>query len=771
MLLLFLALLQQAPAPEVISSIDRDTVTVGEEVLFTIRVTSRSDDPVRIVLPPFDGLETIARSERTDVTLTSQASRTTIIELRLRTLKAGRFHLGPFQVLQGTTAEQADGPDLRVTGSPSAIAANVNPRVRRLLERAIPPTLGGKVGLSLAVSADTAMVGEQVDLLTVAWIPRDLRLRLRRPPTLEPPTVQGVWSYPQPVPSGIAASRMVGGIWYDLFVVHQVLFPLEKGEVRISAATLHYSVPVAFQFFSQEERYSLTTSTASVAVRDLPVQDRPPGFTGAVGHRLEVARTVTPTVGRVGEPFQVEITVRGEGNVGLWPAPLLIWPRGVRAYADRTDERESLVDGVLAGSKTFRFLAVPDSAGSLMLPALNYPYFDPVGRSYALGSTDRVSLAVAPSAESRIGRVVPPPLAFDPRAPLAWRLVHEIPWPVGLLVVLLPPLGMLLPRLRRPPRRAMPAPRPSDRLARSERELGRALELLVPDPERLSGEAIERSLRGAGLPAPLAREIVSLRQRLQAARFAGGKPPSGDRLAEEVQRVLAQLGASRVRGTAAGAALLALLMLAPLGSQSTSPEALYQAGAVQAAADGFAAQARAEPGVAAHWYNLGAAEFRLGEDARALAAWTTGLRLAPRESHLRKAIHLVSSPEGESSRWLRTYFVTPEELLLIAALVWIAGWVGLALRPRARARGVVVPVAAAAIAGASLWMHLRYARPVAVVAAESSLRLSPHERSPVVGPAARGAVVLVGERLGGWALVRDDDGRTGWVPLAALAPV
>ncbi|MCF3329684.1 hypothetical protein, partial [Escherichia coli] len=87
---------------------------------------------------------------------------------------------------------------------------------------------------------NTAQIGEQVDIVTAAWFPRELRLRLRRPPTLQPPSLDGMWTYPQAAPVGIAASRVVGGQWYDLFVLSQVGFPLHAGPLRIGGATLTY---------------------------------------------------------------------------------------------------------------------------------------------------------------------------------------------------------------------------------------------------------------------------------------------------------------------------------------------------------------------------------------------------------------------------------------------------------------------------------------------------------------------------------------------------
>ena len=118
---------------------------------------------------------------------------------------------------------------------------------------------------------------------------------------MESPQIEGVWAYPQAVPGGIAASRQVNGRWYDLFVLHQVAFPLTPGRFGVSAAKLTYNLPLAYQFFSQEERYTLQSETTSFAARALPAEGRQPDFAGAVGHGLSITRRLTPPAGRQGE--------------------------------------------------------------------------------------------------------------------------------------------------------------------------------------------------------------------------------------------------------------------------------------------------------------------------------------------------------------------------------------------------------------------------------------------------------------------------------------
>jgi hypothetical protein len=306
---------------------------------------------------------------------------------------AGAIRIGAVTAQQGASVVRTAA--ITVVVGPGTPGTNtVSPRLRGLLERAPPPHRPGEPALVLVASSDRVYVGEQVDIVTAAWFPRDLRARLRRPPTLSPPGLAGVWSYPQPTPPGIAASRQVAGTWYDLFVSHQIVFPLTAGTIDVSRASLQYSVPVAMQFFSQEERYTLESNPVRLTVDPLPAAGRPAGFSGAVGRGLALSRTVGPSV-RAGEALPIEVTLEGEGNVALWPAPELAWPEGLRHYQDRTDDRISPVAGRIGGSKVFRWLAMPDSAGPVRLPPISYPYFDLDAEEYRMATAPGVQQGVA----------------------------------------------------------------------------------------------------------------------------------------------------------------------------------------------------------------------------------------------------------------------------------------------------------------------------------------------------------------------------------------
>ncbi len=766
----------QARGPEVMVGVDRDRVAPGDVIEYTITVHSDLSDPIRVDLPTLGGFELEARTERSDVNMDGGGGRTTTIVFRLRATQPGEWRLGPVQVRQGVAYARGDAITVTITGGTApAVTAALNPRLRALVQRAPPPGALGAAGISVLVSDNTVTVGQQLDVVTIAWFEREVRQQLRRAPTVESPQVEGVWAYPQPTPTGIAASRMVNGKWYDLFVLHQVAFPLTPGTISVSPARLQYSLPLAFQFFSQEERYRLASDTTRVTVRALPAEGRMPDFAGAVGRGLRVGTTISPPTGRQGEAFTAEVVVSGQGNVALWPQPDVRWPEGLRVYPEGATERVGLQDGWLGGSKTFKYLLVADSAGMLAVPAVRYPFFDAGAGRYDATTAAGTSVVVAPRGDAPASRAEPPPLRLDASPTLARRIERTLPaWAWGL-IALLPPvllLGLRRPRVRR---RVTPAPKvhAGEPLAVAERRLSSALASLVPAAADLADEQLQAVLAGAEIDADVVARTIALRHRLREARYAPGAREDRTRLARDVEEVLARLtprGSQRARRWRARAGFAgALLTLAAARSTAqAAPEQLYEAGAYRAAMDGFRARAMAAPDVANHWLNLGDAAWRGGDDAEALAAWIRGARLRPRDQGLRRALLLVPPADPWSTRNLAIAPMTPAELRLLGLVLWLAGWGGIIATRAARGRWLVLLGGGAVVVlvgtGIARWYH----RPVAVVAANAVLRLSPHEQAPPAGEVARLGTVLFEERRGAWVRVRAPGGQEGWLPAPLL---
>ena len=770
---LLAAPLQQVDRPQVEASVDEDRVSVGEELTYTLRAISHSPVPMQVTVAPFNGLEIVARSERTEVGFGAAPVRTTVLEIRLRAVRPGHWQLGPATAVQGRDTVEAGTVVVDVAANRAATATTLSPRLRKLLDRAGPPP-PGEPAVDLLVSTDTVRVGEQVDVATAAWFPRDLRLQLRRPPTLQPPVIDGVWSFPQATPSGIAATRNFRGRWYDLFVAHQVVFPLVAGTVGVPRATLKYSTPVALQFFSQEERFALSSRADTLEVLPLPAAGRPASFSGAIGSHLTLERHVDPSSASVGEGVAVELRLSGQGNTALWPNPDLHWPDDVRAYLERVDEQVTTAEGQVGGTKTFRYLVVPDSVGALALPAVRYAYFDLASDRYQELALPTASIPVSARGESAAAAALPPGLVSESRPALTWSLAHGVPdwaW-VALLGV---PLLLLPIRFRWPLRaRRRLAPAPRTDLRSAEEALDDLVQVLAPDPDRRFGPALAAAVRAAGADAELAARVTAVRERLLARRYGPAAAAEDPSLATEAHEVVRRLGGS-LRGWRGRAAAMLLLLgvvgTATVRAQSPAPEQLYERGALHAAAEAFTRRAAAEPAVAGHWYNLGATYYRLGERGRAEAVWLQARRLDPRQASARRGLELTPPADVASARWVWSPPVTPEELLLLGALGWIAGWLGWVVRPRARERWLVLLVFAGAAVVGGLGLRAWYRRPLAIVLDDATLRLSPHGRAPALAPVEEGTAVRIVARIPGWVLVQAAGGREGWLADAAVAAV
>lgn len=771
---------------EVTASVDRTRLRVGEVLQLTVRAQTRTADQVEIMLPPLNGFAIVGSRDMTEVAFSGGTSsvRTTVRELQLRAQQPGALLIGPVRARQGGSVVATDPILITVDSAADRAAVSLSPLVRGLLENTPPPLSrrADHVALTMLVPSDTVFAGQQVDLIAAAWIPRELRERMRRPPLLTLVTPEGVWAYPTATSTGVALSRQVaGGRWLDLFIAHQVVFPLVSGRFIIPPASVEYALPVTFSFFSREERYTLRSDSIAIAVVPLPPSAVNPG-TNVVGQDLNLELRVDPATTRVGEPIEASLTINGVGNVALWPPPepSLRWPSGFRVYPAQTEVRVGPEAGRIAGSKTFHFLAVPDSAGNFVLPEVRYPYFDPgAGRYYVATAAPR-ALVVAPGAEPRAARVLPPLIARlgETRAD---RLSRRLGWGGWLALLLLPPVVAWIARRRwrdAPATAVLPSSPGLTPLGKLEREFLAVLASHVSDPFARDGDGLAQALRAAGVDSAVADHVKRLRDRLRAARYGPRGLGDSAELGAEIEQVLRVLGAEGHAGKSRPHAVVASVIVgivmvgaqhaAPLPEQTRAPtpsaEALFEAGALRAAADSFAARAARNPRDPAPWYNLGATLYRAGADGKATAAWTLAARLAPRDPAIRRARRLLPPADPVTEQLLRVGWATPAEWAIVAAVGWVLLWIAVAVGIRRRM--VLAPLAAVVLSSALLggieWR--RRDRPVVVVTADAApVRTAPYGGASAATTISAGGALLAGRSYGPWREVHREDGIHGWV--------
>lgn len=176
-------------------------------------------------------------------------------------------------------------------------------------------------------------------------------------------------------------------------------------------------------------------------------------------------------------------------------------------------------------------------------------------------------------------------------------------------------------------------------------------------------------------------------------------------------------------------------------------------------------------------FNLGNAYYRQGDRARALACFRQAQRLRPRDGNIHHNLAMVRTeleavaPPGTADRmWVNV--VTPGELGAMAWLLTLLGS-GLLWSRRGR-RGSGLPLGAGAMVvvgfGLSVEAWLAGASPAIGVVVEDDARLrdAPRPDGDVVWTFGVGSELVVEREYGDFRLVRDGDGRRGWVPQTSL---
>lgn len=177
-------------------------------------------------------------------------------------------------------------------------------------------------------------------------------------------------------------------------------------------------------------------------------------------------------------------------------------------------------------------------------------------------------------------------------------------------------------------------------------------------------------------------------------------------------------------------------------------------------------------------YNLGTAEARRGDPARAVGYLRAAQRLRPRDGSVhhnlamaRSELSGVPAPIAPPVGWALA--LTPGELGLLASLV--TGLGSLLVVVGVRREGLTVPgsvLLGVGLVGASVaswggWQHQQH--PVGVVVdRDASLRDAASLEGRRRGELPVGSEVQVERAYGSFLLVEDGRGRRGWVPRAAL---
>ena len=248
----------------------------------------------------------------------------------------------------------------------------------------------GNIHLVAEVSKSTPYLNEGITVI--------YKLYFRNPISvsdvseLESPSYGDFWSHL--IKIGRAEINMRGtykGESYNEVIWRKaVLYPQKTGKLVLEPLTLNLSLSIPSnrrdlfgrRIMTQTQK-TITTGEKVIVVKDLPQNNKPKNFSGAVG-QFDFDVILNKDLLKASESFQAKIKVKGEGNLKLFNLPTINVPNTLEVYEPEHDEKVKITISGMQGTIEDNYTIVPQFQGKYPIPSIQFSYFDPKSKSYKI---------------------------------------------------------------------------------------------------------------------------------------------------------------------------------------------------------------------------------------------------------------------------------------------------------------------------------------------------------------------------------------------------
>lgn len=208
----------------------------------------------------------------------------------------------------------------------------------------------------------------------------------------------------------------VNGKMYNAHIVRKVqLYPLQDGSFDLEPVEIDNTVSflrlengnnkVSMQQLMddymngitdgklEEQKITLASKPVTITVKPLPAAGKPISFDGAVG-KFTIMATVPQIDISANETVELNVLLKGEGNLPLINAPQVSWPAGIEGFEPIVKEDIDKTVSPISGSKMFQYSFSVKQTGSITIPPVAFSFFDPAANAYKTIKTDSILLDI-----------------------------------------------------------------------------------------------------------------------------------------------------------------------------------------------------------------------------------------------------------------------------------------------------------------------------------------------------------------------------------------
>ena len=203
------------------------------------------------------------------------------------------------------------------------------------------------------------------------------------------PSFNGFWKEDIFLPENINFQReKYNGRMFNVMLMRSTaLFPTNTGRLEIPSLGLQVNIRTqSYSFFDlgSTKRYTIRSKPIAINVKELPIENKPINFSGAVGS-YRISSNTNQTDIKVGDSFTYTLKISGTGNLKQFDPPILPEIQNLRFIDPEVSTK--INKDKISGTKTIKYLVIAQEKGEFTITSINFSYFDTSQKKYITKST------------------------------------------------------------------------------------------------------------------------------------------------------------------------------------------------------------------------------------------------------------------------------------------------------------------------------------------------------------------------------------------------
>ncbi len=405
--LICLAVFVQAAEPEVSFSVSQREVLLGDSIILTITVKGISN-PQTPEIPAIPGFDVKFRGIRQE----SFSSFTVIVQGKkvqnsssgggynfdyvLTPKKAGLLNIPSFHIQIGGKTYRTEALQIRVldkSAQSDAIFIKVIADKKKVY-------LGEKLLVTFKwyINKDISEYR-----LNIPWLDGLKNFLVTDPEQDKQKKYQRLMVNGDQQMAALKGREIYKGQPYTVISFQKIIMPIAVGEYKLEPAFLKCEVVTGYKksrrggfddFFSSgfddffgrgrnavTESFATRSETVLIKVSEVPDQNKPVTYNGAVGD-FKFTVDLKPVTLKAGEPITVTMKVSGSGNLEQLQLPVFPEIKDFKSYEPESRVNVLQKGGEVTGEKIFEKVLIPRHKGDYKIPQISFTFFNPKKKQY-----------------------------------------------------------------------------------------------------------------------------------------------------------------------------------------------------------------------------------------------------------------------------------------------------------------------------------------------------------------------------------------------------